>query len=198
MTINAQNITAVILAGGQGVRFSGLDKGLLELNKRPLIQHLVNRIKPQVSKIIISANRNLDTYKNLGFPVFEDDIRGYAGPLAGILKALQQSQSDWLLTVPADSPFIPIDIAQQLISSVQNKKIAIPHDGKHLQPTFALIHKSMEASLKDFLDKGERKARVWMQQQPHIIVDFSDKTDAFTNINTEGELKNAEKHFTNL
>ena len=195
MPTNTQNITAVILAGGQGSRFGGVDKGLAELNKIPLVQHLINRIQPQVAEIIISANRNLKAYGQFGFPVYEDELTDFAGPLAGILKGLQQCQSEWLLIVPADSPFIPNDIAQQLINNIRDNKIAIPHDGKHLQPTFSLIHKSAETSLKQFLEKGERKTRVWMQQQPHIIVDFSDQANAFININTEDELKNAEKHF---
>ena len=190
-----QNITAVILAGGQGSRLSGLDKGLIELNKIPLIQHLIQRIQPQVPEIVISANRNIETYEKLGFAVYTDDINDFAGPLAGILKALQQCQSEWLLVVPADSPFIPHDLALRLSQNIQDNKIAIPHDGKYLQPTFALIHKSLAASLEAFLQQGERKARVWMQQQAHTIVDFSDQEHAFININTEDELKNAEKHF---
>lgn len=198
MPTKTQNITAVILAGGQGSRFGGVDKGLVELNKIPLVQHLINRIQPQVANIIISANRNMETYERFGFSVYEDEIKDFAGPLAGIYKALQHCQSEWLLTVPADSPFVPANLVQHLSENIQDKKIAIPHDGEHLQPTFALIHKSLESSLKTFLEKGERKTRVWMQQQPHIIVDFSDQPNAFININTEDELKNAEKHLKEI
>lgn len=192
------NITAVILAGGQGSRLGGRDKGLVELNKIPLIQHLINRISPQVSEIIISANRNIEDYAKFGFPVYRDDIDGFAGPLAGILKALKQCKSEWLLTVPADSPFVPNNIAFRLYENIKNNKIAIPDDGKYLHPTFALIHVSLTTSLEQFLLQGERKARVWMQQQEHIIVDFSDQANTFLNINTEKELSDAEKYFTDL
>lgn len=195
MPTKTQNITAVILAGGQGSRLGGLDKGLVKLNKVPLVKHLIDRIQPQVSDIIISANRNLKSYSDFGFPVYEDDVADYAGPLAGILKALQQSKNEWLLTVPADSPFVPSDLAQRLSENIKDNKVVIPHDGKHLHPTFALIHKSLASSLESFLQQGERKARVWMQQQTHVIVDFSDQADAFININTEDELKYAEQHF---
>ena len=198
MATHKQNITAVILAGGQGARFDGVDKGLVELNKIPLVQHLINRIQPQVSNIIISANRNLKHYEKFGFAVYEDDIKDFAGPLAGILKALQISHSEWLLAVPADSPLIPHDLVSRLIQNIQDNKIAIPHDGKYLHPTFALIHKSLLTSLADFLQQGGRKARDWMQQQPHSIVDFSDQMNAFININTENELENAEKYFNKL
>ena len=195
MPINRQQITAVILTGGKGSRLNGADKGLVTLNKIPLVQHLINRIKPQVNNIIISANRNIETYSNMGLPVFKDDIDDFAGPLAGILKALQQSQNAWVLVVPADSPFIPTNLALRLMQNVADNKIAIPHDGNYLHPTFALIHKDLATSLAEFLQQGERKARVWMQQQAHTIVDFSDQADAFMNINTEDELKNAEQHF---
>lgn len=199
MPTNTQNITAVILAGGQGSRLGGRDKGLVEFNKIPLVQHLINRIQPQVTEIMISANRNIDIYANLGFPVYEDEIidadnpNNFLGPLAGILKALKQCQTEWLLTVPADSPFIPDDLALRLSQNIRDNKIVIVHDGERLQPTFALIHKSLESSLETFLKQGERKTRVWMQQQPHTVVDFSDETNAFININTENDLKNAEQ-----
>lgn len=196
MPINTQNISAVILAGGQGSRLGGLDKGLIELNKIPLVQHLIHRLQPQAANIIISANRHLETYRDFGYPVYEDEINDFAGPLAGILKALQECQTEWLLTVPADSPFIPKDLAVRLGNNIESNKITLLHDGKHLQPTFALIHKSLESSLNLFLQSGERKARVWMQQQPHVIVDFSDHTNAFININTKDELKHAEQHFS--
>jgi len=195
MPTNTQNITAVILAGGEGSRLGGLDKGLVELKKVPLVKHLIERIQPQVSEIIISANRNLKNYSDYGFAVYKDDIEGYAGPLAGILKALQHCENEWLQIVPADSPFIPHDLVQRLSENSKNNKIIIPHDGKFLHPTFALIHKSLTTSLDNFIQQGERKARVWMQQQTHSIVDFSDQADAFININTEDELKHAEQHF---
>ena len=195
MSIKSQDINAVILAGGQGSRLGGLDKGLLELKNRPLIQHVIDRIQPQVSNIMISANRHIDAYSNFGFEVYEDDIPDFAGPLAGILKALQHCQNEWLLVVPSDSPFIPNDLVQRLSDNIESNKIAIPHDGKYLHPTFALVHKSLTSSLNEFLQQGERKARVWMQQQKHSIVDFSDQVDAFININTENDLKSAEQHF---
>ena len=145
-----QNISAVILAGGKGTRLAGLDKGLVELNGVPLVQHVIERIQPQVPEIVISANRNIKTYEKLGFAVYADDINDFAGPLAGILKALQQSKSEWLLAIPADSPFVPHDLALRLSQNIQDNKIAIPHDGNHLQPTFALIHKSLVTSLEHF------------------------------------------------
>ena len=190
-----QNITAVILAGGQGSRLEGQDKGLIKLNNIPLVSHIVKRIQSQVVDIIISANRNISSYEQFGFAVYKDDISDFAGPLAGILKALQHCKTDWLLCVPADSPFIPFDLVERLSQHTDNNDLIIPHDGKYLQSTFALINKDLATSLEHFLQQGQRKARVWMQQQKHAIVDFSGTADAFININTEDDLKNAEQHF---
>jgi len=190
------NLTAVILAGGKGSRLGGIDKGLVKLKDKPLIEHLINRIRPQSPNIIISANRNLESYRQFGFPVYQDDIDDYAGPLAGILKALKKSPTEWLMTVPADSPFIPDDLAERLATKSSGNKVVVAHDGKRLQPTFSLIHQSQASSLEQFLQGGERKAQVWMLQQSHDSVDFSDKANAFININTEEELNYAEQHFT--
>lgn len=190
------NITVVILAGGKGSRLGGIDKGLVKLRDKPLIEHLISRIRPQNPNIIISANRNLETYRQFGFPVYPDDIDDYAGPLAGILKALKKCPTEWLMTVPADSPFIPDDLAERLVTKSEGNKVVMVHDGKRLQPTFSLIHKTLATALEQFLQGGERKAQVWMQQQPYDIVDFSDKANAFININTEEELYYAEQHFT--
>jgi len=192
------DITAVILAGGRGTRLEGLDKGLVKLKNKPLVQHLIERIQPQVAQIMISANRNIKNYEKFGLPVFKDNSSDFAGPLAGILKALQESHTEWILSVPADSPFIPANLVSRLNENIKDNKIVIPDDGKYLHPTFALIHKSLASSLEDFLQQGERKARVWMQQQKHTIVDFSDQADAFININTLAELQHAEHHLSKL
>ena len=192
------DITAVILAGGRGTRLEGLDKGLVKLKNKPLVQHLIERIQPQVAQIMISANRNIKNYEKFGLPVFKDNSSDFAGPLAGILIALQESHTEWILSVPADSPFIPANLVSRLNENIKDNKIVIPDDGKYLHPTFALIHKSLASSLEDFLQQGERKARVWMQQQKHTIVDFSDQADAFININTLAELQHAEHHLSKL
>ena len=203
MSIPKDNISAVILAGGRGSRFGGADKGLIKLLNKPLIEYVINNIKPQVKNIMISANRNLETYQQYGYEVYPDESDDFAGPLAGILKALQQVQNEWLVTVPADGPFIPTNLIHLLVENdneniIKDKLIVIPHDGEHLQPTFALLHKSLLPSLLDFLNKGERKTRVWMLQQPHLIVDFSKQADAFININSSDDLALAEKHLNKV
>ncbi len=193
MTITSQDISAVILAGGRGSRLQGQDKGLLPLLQRPLITHVIERIKPQVAHIMISANRHLEDYRQWGFPVYPDATPDFAGPLAGILTALDHCKTEWLLSVPADSPFVSSELVARLGHDPADKRIMLPHDGEHLYPTFALLHHSLRDSLHAFLQQGERKAGYWAQQQPYKIVDFSDQANCFFNINTEADRQQAEK-----
>lgn len=198
MSIIKQNITAAILSGGQGSRFSGADKGLVVLHGQQLIEHVIERLTSQVSHILISANRNITLYQEKGYKVLEDEISGFAGPLAGILTALNHCQTEWLLVVPADCPFVPRNLAERLHQLTTKSKLVIAHDGERLQPAFALIHKSLLASLETFLQQGERKMRLWMKQHNSVTADFSDQPAAFMNINTESELKIAEDNFKSV
>ncbi len=163
----------------------GIDKGLLELNGQPLIEHVIGRISPQVSEIIISANRNLERYQSYGYPVITDQITD-KGPLAGILSALQHCQSEWLLTVPCDTPRIPADLVTRIRNAAEQTPSAIysAHDGEQLQPLFSMIHRDLANSLQEYLAAGNRKVVRWLMQQGCVTVDFSDQADAFANINT--------------
>ena len=92
------NITAIILAGGQARRMGGQDKGLIQLGMKPMIEYVLNAIEPQVGTIIINANRNQAIYEKYGFPVVADQIGGYCGPLAGMASGLQLSETPVLVT----------------------------------------------------------------------------------------------------
>ncbi len=183
--IKPDEITAVILAGGEGSRMGGIDKGLIELNGLPLIEHVIARIAPQVSQLIISANRNLERYQAYGYPVIKDQMRD-KGPLAGILCALQQCQSEWLLTVPCDTPRISDDLVARIHNAADETPAAIytAHDGEQLQPLFSMIHCDLTESLQDYLAAGHRKVARWLEQQGAVAVDFADLADTFANINT--------------
>ena len=102
MPISREQITAVILAGGRGRRMGGDDKGLVELNGRPLIKHVLAVIAPQVSSVILNANRNLDRYAGFGYPVVRDDLLGFQGPLAGFAAAMAAATTPYLITMPCD------------------------------------------------------------------------------------------------
>ncbi len=188
--MNHQNtmpsVTGLILAGGQARRMGGRDKGLLEWQGQMLISHVIHRLKPQVSRLCINANRHLEVYQQWGLPVFSDSLSGFQGPLAGILTGLQQLDTDYLLVVPCDAPLLPHNLGEQLWQCLQAQAalLAMVHDGQRMQPTFALLHKDLQDSLAAYLASGERRLQVWMQQQQAAIADFSSQTQAFINLNT--------------
>ena len=178
--------TAVILAGGEGRRMGGEDKGLIQLAGRSMVEHALARIRPQVGRVIINANRNRATYARLGHPVFSDDLNDFQGPLAGVATALAQIDTPLLLTLPCDSPVPPADLAERLYRALQEQQadIAVAHDGRRMHPVFALLRRELLASLQDYLAAGDRKIDLWFERHHCIAVDFSDEADAFLNVNS--------------
>jgi len=192
--IKPDDITAVILAGGEGRRMGGTDKGLIELDGKPLIAHVIARLEPQTSNIIISANRNIEYYQTYDYPVISDQIKNQ-GPLGGILSALLQCRSDWLLTVPCDSPHLPLDLVHRIINTANQTKARLftVHDGRRSQPLFSLIHRNLTGSLQTYLAANNQKAALWLAQQGTIKVNFNDQPNAFININTIDTLTSLQK-----
>ena len=142
-------VTAVILAGGMARRMGGLDKGLIELAGRPMVAHIHRAIAPQVRAVVINANRNLDAYAALGTAVVPDALTGFQGPLAGMASGLRAAHTDWILTLPCDSPFVPPDMADRMCAALleQAAELAVASDGQRLQPVFALLSRSLLPSL---------------------------------------------------
>ncbi len=188
-TLSKHDVTAVILAGGKGRRMQGKDKGLVELAERPLIEHVIAVIEPQVESIIINANRNQQQYSDYGYPVISDALDGYQGPLAGFISALKNSTTSHIVTLPCDGPLLPGDLVERLIFALnkENAEIAVAHDGERMQPVYSLTPVTLTASLSDFLDSGERKIDLWYKQHQVALADFSDCPESFRNINTTKE-----------
>lgn len=184
-------IAGLILAGGQGSRMGGVDKGLVELDGRPMVAHVIERLGPQVRRLMINANRNAATYAGYGLPVLSDRLPDYAGPLAGLDAGLAACPADceWVLTCPCDSPFLPLDLAARLLEATQaaGAVAAMARADGQKQPVFLLARRDTAASLAAYLAAGERKIDRWVESQPHAIVDFPD-AEAFANINTREEL----------
>ena len=179
-------VTAVILAGGRGTRMGGVDKGLAPYRNARLIDHVLERLSPQVDTVLINANRNLEEYQQLGFPVIADFNKAFDGPLAGMQAGLHHLvQAEWLVTVPCDSPLLPLDLVQRLSSAVSTSqsKIAIARSASGNHPVFSLLHRDLTQSLDTYLASGERRVSTWQAQHPHSFVEFEDDT-AFTNINS--------------
>ncbi|MBT3017965.1 MAG: molybdenum cofactor guanylyltransferase [Candidatus Thiodiazotropha sp. (ex Clathrolucina costata)] len=185
-------VTAVILAGGRGRRMGGEDKGLIELNGRPLVQHVISAIQPQVATILINANRNQERYAAFGYPVIADSLLDYQGPLAGFIAALQAVETEDMLTLPCDGPLVPPDLVARLYEARQSagSDIAVAHDGDRLQPVYALIPKRLADSLQRYLDRGDRKIDLWYEEHRVAHADFSDIPRTFINVNTLQERDN--------
>ena len=190
------NITAVILAGGRGKRLGGQDKGLLKIDSKPLIEHILEAVKPQTATVIINANRNQQEYSGYGYPVISDDMADYQGPLAGFAAALSACKTEYILTLPCDVPVIPSDLAERLTEALisQDAELAVAHDGLRMQRVYALIPRTLLSNLLAFLGTGDRKVGLWYAQLNVALADYSDVSDIFFNINTEEDrLANAKK-----
>lgn len=196
-------ITGLILAGGEGRRMGGQDKGLLPLQGRPLAAHALERLAPQVASVLISANRHAEAYAALGAPVLADDPPGFLGPLAGLLTGLRAAGTDWLLCVPCDSPAVVADLAVRLAAALEAAPAALvalvegpdeERGGWRLHPAFALMHRSLAAPLAAALASGERRLGQWLTSQPHARVRFDRDADALmlANANTPEALATLE------
>lgn len=184
------NISCIILAGGEGKRVDGQDKGLLPFRGEPLIRHVIRCVRPQVDEIIISANRNLTEYGASGYPVITDEIEHCRGPLAGLSAALPSCQYDWVLVVPCDMPLLPDNLVNRLSTGINENTVAIVEAGQHLQLAF-LLNKSQLGSLRDALSNNQLKLMQWIRQRKPTVIKF-DNADNFKNLNTPSDFNSDE------
>lgn len=194
-----QNITGVILAGGRAKRMGGQDKGLVSVRGQPMIKLIIEQLALQVNDIIINANRNIEQYKLFNHPIISDhDSDNFYGPLAGMLSTMKASNTDYILSVPCDSPFLPLNLSERLLTVLlnHNADISVVHDGERMQPVFALIATRLTDSLQAFLDNGDRKIDLWYKQHHTVLADFSDYKNISLNINTPDELKKLEQQLS--
>lgn len=201
-SIAAQDITALVLAGGQGSRMGGLDKGLQPFRGQALAQHAAQRLwaSHSVGSLVLSANRHPQTYAQWGWPVVPDLLEGFQGPLAGFLAGWSACRTPYLLTIPCDTPLFPQDLAQHMAATLlaQQARIAIacaPESPSQpelrRQPAFCLMHRSVADDLAQFVRDGGRKIGAWAQRHPLALVPFNRTQDspwAFTNVNTLDDL----------
>lgn len=197
--ITSEHITGLILAGGRAQRMGGIDKGLIPFHGKPLIESAISRLKPQVSTILINANRSITKYAHYGYPVFMDETPDFSGPLAGFSVGLKHCKTPYLLTSPCDSPLLPDDLAQKLADELESNNLELvfasskEDDGKiWSQPVFCLMKSSLKDSLDSFLSKGDLKIDRWFKELRSGTVVF-ENPQAFANVNTPEELAVLEK-----
>ena len=195
MTGGRADVTGIVLAGGQGRRMGGVDKGWVELAGEPMIAHVLRRLAPQVGNVLINANQNLDRYRALGYPVVADSVGGFAGPLAGLHAGLTEATQELAVTVPCDSPFLPPDLVDRLHAALvaRDAQLAVARTFDQPHPVFALVRRDVLPSLAAFLEGGGRKIDAWYAALDVVEVPFDDEVDAFRNINTADELAAAAK-----
>jgi molybdenum cofactor guanylyltransferase len=186
-----RGVTGVVLAGGQGRRMGSVDKGLVLLHGRPMVQHALERFAPQVDDLMINANQNAEKYAAFGFPVIPDAIGGFVGPLAGLHVGLTHATQPLVATVPCDSPFLPADLVGRLLTALKtaDAELAVARTFDQPHPVFALVRRSVQPHLTRFLENGGRKIDAWYATLKVIEVAFDDEANAFRNINTVDELR---------
>ncbi len=189
--MSKDKITGIVLAGGQGRRMGGVDKGLQVLEGKAMIEHVIARFAPQVDEVVINANQNLETYGKFGHKVAPDVTGGFAGPLAGLQAGLQAATHPIVVTAPCDSPFLALDLVKRLRAGLENHDLAVAKTGTQPHPVFAMVRRELLGHLTTYLAGGGRKIDAWYASLKVNEVDFSDEADAFSNINTTEELKGA-------
>ena len=163
-----------------------MDKGLIDLGGVPMIDYVVRRLRPQVKKIVISANRNIPEYRKWSHQVVEDETDEFDGPLAGMASGLDRVDSEFAATVPCDSPLLARDLVVRMHRAClsENADIAVAFDGDRIQPVFAFLRTALRPSIMSFLRSGGRKIDRWFEQHALVVVDFSDQCESFKNVNT--------------
>lgn len=193
--VEPRPVSAVILAGGLARRFQGDDKGLIKLAHRPLAAWTAERLSGHAAEILINANRNLNRYANLGHTVVPDYLPDQPGPLAGLLSAARTAQQEWLLCVPCDVPFLPLDLVMQLYDHAIASQVRLARAADETGTHFAimLVHRELIADLDNYVREGGRQVQAWQARHASETIYFGDDPYAFLNINTPDDLRKAER-----
>ena len=181
--IPASDITGVVLCGGEGRRMGGVEKPLLPLHGRPLVAHVLERLRQQVGSVIVSANRELETYRAFGHPVISDDVRGL-GPLGGLASVARRVTTPWLFCCPGDAPRLDTGVVSRLAAAFEDERVAAyPDDGERKQYLFLLVRTTAFRSLSPYLAGGARSVQGWLASIAAGAVEMCDLRSTFVNVN---------------
>lgn len=199
-------VVGVVLAGGEGRRMGpGVLKPLRVLAGRPMVAHVVERLRPQVMDLVIVANDPAPEFRAMGVPVIADppDIQEMAqregrrlGPLAGILAGMEWARlhhphSGWILTAPADVPFLPLDLTVRLcgLMHVPEPDVLMVRHGKRREHTLAIWSVKLAADLRRaILEEGMRRVETFAQRYAFEELVWPGNAAPFLNVNTPAEL----------
>jgi molybdenum cofactor guanylyltransferase len=196
----------VLLSGGQSRRMGGGDKALRDLGGRPMLAHVIERLRPQAGPLVINANGDPARFEAFGLPVAPDTIDGFVGPLAGVLAGMLWAQANapaarWIATVSTDAPFLPANLVARLHTgvAVQPRAIAIAQSGGEVHPVIGLWPVAHAGDLEQALRDGVRKVLAWTDRHGTVPVEFpfepmgSQLVDPFFNANHPDELDEARR-----
>jgi molybdopterin-guanine dinucleotide biosynthesis protein A len=181
-------LTALLLAGGRGLRVGGQDKGLLKYMDKPLVDHVIERLSPQVEELLVSANRNLEEYALRGYPVLTDTLPDFSGPLAGVLAGLEKARFDWMVTCPCDTPLLPSDLVDRLCRARGKSRAVVARSPQQTHYTTFMLHKDRLPALAVYLERGGRSVKGFLETIGATTAVFSDE-GAFRNFNQENEFE---------
>lgn len=164
------------------------DKGTVIWRGLPLVAHVINRLKPQVGKILISCNRNAGFYANYAETTFSDLRTGYQGPLAGLEAAARHIETEFVLIAPCDTPLLPADLVPRLLAELLSgeRDGCYARSGDRNHYLCALLKRACLESVSSYLDDGGRTVRHWYAAQDFEAVELGEDTGAFANINQHG------------
>lgn len=192
--VQQNKVTGVVLAGGLARRMENQDKGLMLYQKKTMVSYATAAMTQVAETVFINANRNIKDYSKFGFQVISDQSNTFDGPLAGVMSAMVNANTEYLCVIPCDSPLIKAEHLDKLLMALSSEvDIAVAYDGERMHPVFLALKTSLEDSLKKFLQQGDRKIILWLQQHRLLQVDFSQSPEVFLNINTLSELSALEK-----
>lgn len=198
----SRDVAAVLLAGGRARRMGGSDKCLLPLGGRPILAHIIERVRPQASALVLNANGELTRFAAFGLPVVPDAIEGFAGPLAGVLTGMIWARTNapgaaWLVSIATDTPFVPRDLVARLEDAAtrEGRPLACAASGGQSHPVIGLWSLALEGHLRAALvEEGVRKIDAFTARHGIATVDFpTTPIDPFFNVNTPDDLAGAER-----
>ena len=185
-----QEVTAIVLCGGRGQRFGGVDKPLLRLGERTLLGHVIDRLRLQVDRIVLSCARLEDAYSEFGHKVVQD-LKVGEGPLGGIVSALAEAPHSWVLTTPADTPFLPPNLVDVLAPACRREGASVAMAAGRRQNLTMLFDQARAESLRAFFESGERAVHRWLDAHAVPAIEFP--ASGFLNVNTPADLDAARK-----
>jgi len=200
-----EKCVGVILAGGLARRMGDTakgDKALITLNGRPILTHVIERLRPQTTTMVINANGPPERFAEFNLPVTPDPIDGFAGPLAGVLAGMEWARkkapdTEWIVTVACDTPFFPTDLVARFMENVRirNADMAVASSNGRHHPVFGLWPVRLGDELRHALVVEDiRKVDIWTARYQLAECPFSaSHGDPFFNVNRPGDLDEAER-----